>query len=109
MVSCVSQLSCIKANESELTLQARQDAQVSLAGAREEYDTALHAAELQLLKAQDEAQQAHATAQSAASSTEQWKSRSGCGSPTPCHVFTAWQAVVLDCDWHRLQIQQVLS
>lgn len=68
-------------------LQARQDAQVSLTRAREENDAALHAAELQLLKAQDEAQQAHASAQSVASSVEQWKSRSGCGSRTPCQIF----------------------
>ena len=86
-------------------LQARQDGQVSLARARDELDTALHAAELQLLKAQDEAQQAHATAQSIASSVEQWKSRSGWGSPTPRHSFTPLQALALHCNWHGLQIQ----
>ena len=83
-------------------LQAKQDAEVSLARAREESDTALHASELQLLKAQDEAQQAHATAQSAASCVEQWKSRSGCGSPPTHHTFISWQALGLLCDWRSL-------
>ena len=86
-------------------LQARQNAEVSLARAREENDTALHAAELQLLKAQDEAQQAHASAQSAASSVEQWKSRCGPDSLPPRQIFTFWQAHRGLCDWHWLQIQ----
>ena len=77
---------------------------MSLARAREEHDAALHAAELLLLNARDEAQQAH-TAQSAASSIEQWKSRSGYGSPTQRHAFIPWLALVLSCDWHGLQIQ----
>ena len=81
-------------------LQAKQDAQVSLARAREENDAALHAAELQLLKAQDEAQQAHASAQSAASSVKQWKSRCGRDAPTPRHIFTSRQAHRPLCDWH---------
>ena len=37
----------------------------------------MQAAELQALKAQEEAQNAQAAAQSAASSTEHWKSRCG--------------------------------
>ena len=78
---------------------------MSLARAREENDAALHAAELQLLKVQDEAQQAHASAQSAASSVEQWKSRCGRNSPPPRHISTSWQAHRPLCDWHWLQIQ----
>ncbi len=58
-----------------LATQARQEAQESLAKAREEADAAVQAAELQALKAQDEAQSAQAAAQSAASNAEHWKSR----------------------------------
>ena len=55
--------------------QARQEAQDSLARTRAEADAAVQAAELQALKAQEEAQNAQAAAQSAASTVEHWKSR----------------------------------
>lgn len=66
---------CSKPHTQRCVTQARLEAQESLAKTREEADAAVQAAELQALKAQEEAQNAHAAAQSAASSAEHWKSR----------------------------------
>jgi len=64
--------------------------------AREEAEAAVQAAELQTLKAQEEAQNAHAAVQSAASSVEQWKSRCA---PRSCEHTPCAQAAACSIEY----------